>query len=175
MRAGCPSCRQATRSTGYIRLVPGGTSWWITGAERTVSEIVPAPPDAVRAFYVDLDNIALVHPLVVSVRSTSRTDTRDGYTETYRVRDRIPFGPLTFGITYTARLRVPVHGDVLTEARQFPRIALDGVVSFAASGDGTRVTERIRIEAPRPLAAVTVRQAVAAHAEMLAGIRTHFA
>jgi hypothetical protein len=68
-----------------------------------------------------------------------------------------------------------VHGDVLTEARQFPRVALDGVVSFVASGNGTRVTERIRIAAPRPLAAVTVRQAVAAHAEMLAGIRTHFA
>ena len=68
-----------------------------------------------------------------------------------------------------------MHGDVLTEARQFPRVALDGVVSFAASDDGTRVTERLRIEAPRPLAAVTVRQAVDAHAEMLAGIRSHFA
>jgi ligand-binding SRPBCC domain-containing protein len=142
---------------------------------RTVTETVPAPPDEVRAFYVDLDNIALVHPLVVSVRSTSRTDGDDGYTQTYRVRDRIPLGPLTLGISYTARLRVPVRGDVLTEARQFPGVALDGVVSFAASDDGTRVTERLRIAAPRPLAAVTVRQAVAAHAEMLAGIRNHFA
>jgi hypothetical protein len=78
------------------------------------------------------------------------------------------------GIGYTARLHVPVHGDVLTEARQFPRVALDGVVSFAEAGEGTRITERLRIQTPRPLAAVTVRQAVAAHVEMLAGIRKCF-
>jgi hypothetical protein len=149
-------------------------SWWIASAERTISDVVPAPPDVVRDFYVDLDNIKLVHPLVVSVQSTARTETADGYTQSYRVRDRIPFGPFALGIAYTARLRVPAHGDVLTEARQFPRITLDGVVSFAGMDEGTRVTERLRIQTPRPLAAVTVRQAVAAHVEMLAGIRTHF-
>jgi ligand-binding SRPBCC domain-containing protein len=141
---------------------------------RTVTDVVPAPPEEVRAFYVDLDNIKVVHPLVVSVQSTERTHTGDGYTQTYRVRDRIPLGPLTLSIAYTARLQVPMHGDVVTEARQFPRIALDGVVSFDAEGNGTRVTERLAIRAPRPLAATTVRQAVAAHAEMLAGIRRHF-
>jgi hypothetical protein len=149
-------------------------SWWIASAERTISDVVPAPPDVVRDFYVDLDNIRQVHPLVVSVQSTARTETADGYTQSYRVRDRIPFGPFTLGIAYTARLRVPKHGDVLTEARQFPRITLDGVVSFDGEGDGTRITERLRIRTPRPLAAVTVRQAVAAHVEMLAGIRAHF-
>ena len=34
--------------------------------------------------------------------------------------------------------------------------------------------QRLVIQAPRPLATTTVRQAVAAHAEMLAGIRRHF-
>jgi ligand-binding SRPBCC domain-containing protein len=139
-----------------------------------VSDVVAAPPDEVRDFYVDLDNIKLVHPLVVSVQSISRTETADGYTQTYRVRDRIPLGPVALGITYTAGVRVRAHGDVITEARQFPRVALHGVVSFAEAGDGTRITEQLRIEAPRPLAAVTVRQAVAAHVEMLAGIRRHF-
>lgn len=151
-----------------------GNGWWIVGAERTVTDVVPAPPEVVRAFYVDLDNIKRVHPLVVSVQSTARTETEDGYTQSYRVRDRIPFGPFALGIGYTARLWVPVHGDVRTEARQFPRVALDGVVSFDGEGDGTRITERLRIQAPRPLAAVTVRQAVAAHVEMMAGIRKHF-
>src|SRR6476469_7218793 len=111
------------------RLVPRANSWWTTDAARTVTETVTAPPDVVRAFYVDLDNITLVHPLVVSVRCTSRTDGDDGHTQTYRVRDRIPLGPLTLAISYTARLRVPVHGDVSTEARQFPGVALHGVVS----------------------------------------------
>src|SRR5882757_4197750 len=122
-----------------------GEGWWITRAERTLTELVPAPPDEVRAFYVDLDNIKALHPLIASVETTGRQESTDGYTQAYRVRDRIPLGPITIGIAYTARLHVPVHGDVLTEARQFPRVALDGVVSFDESGDGTRITERLRI------------------------------
>ena len=51
---------------------------------------------------------------------------------------------------------------------------LRGTVSFDPAGGGTRVTERIRITAPRLLAPVTVREAVKAHIEMLTGIRRHF-
>lgn len=149
-------------------------SFWIAHAERTISEEIPAPPDAVRDFYVDLDNIKDLHPLVISVEVLSNDKTADGYAKTYRVRDRIPMGPLSMGITYWARVQVPTHGDVLTEARQFPRVRLNGIVSFEPTQLGTRLTERIVIAAPRPLAAITQRQAVDAHAAMLAGIRGHF-
>lgn len=142
--------------------------------EATVSEDVPAPVDQVRAHYVDLDNITDVHPLVVSVHTLSRRDTDDGYTHTYRVRDRIPMGFATLPVSYTATLRVPRTGPVLTEARQFPAVRLDGVVSFEEIPTGTRLTERIRISAPWPLLGLTARQAVAAHTEMLAGIRRRF-
>ncbi len=93
---------------------------------------------------------------------------------TYRVRDRIPLGPLTMPITYWARVQVPTDGDVITEARQFPRVRLSGVVSFQPTEVGTRLTERLSIAAPRLLAAVTEREAVDAHGVMLAGIRSHF-
>jgi hypothetical protein len=136
---------------------------------------VPAPPDAVRDFYVDLENIKLVHPLIVSVETVSRSETPDGYVQSYRVIDRIPLGPFTMQITYQARLHVPRDGDVLTEADQSPGVRLRGTVSFEPIETGTRVTERIRIAAPRLLAAVTIREAVKAHTEMLAGIRRHFA
>ncbi len=149
-------------------------SWWIAHAERTLTERVPAPPAAVRDFYVDLDNIKIVHPLIVSVETISRTETSDGYQHSYRVVDRIPLGPLTLKTTYTARLQVPVHGDVLTEADQSPGVRLRGTVSFEPAGGGTRVTERIRFAAPRVLSWVTVREGVKAHVEMLAGIRRHF-
>jgi hypothetical protein len=149
-------------------------SWWIAHAERTLTEEVPAPPEAVRDFYVDLDNINIVHPLIVSVQTISRTETSDGYLHSYRVVDRIPLGPLTLKITYTARLQVPAHGDVLTEADQFPGVRLRGTVSFEPACRGTRVTERIRFAAPRLLSSVTVREGVKAHVEMLAGIRRHF-
>ena len=142
--------------------------------ERVLAEDVPGAPDEVRAHYVDLNNIKAVHPLVVAVDSLSRTATDDGYVQLYRVRDRIPLGPLTLPISYTARLEVPSSGPVLTQARQFPAVRLDSVVSFDPIPEGTRLTERIRFTAPWPLLAVTVRQAVQAHNEMLAGIRRHF-
>lgn len=149
-------------------------SWWVAHAERTLSEEVPAPPADVRGFYVDLDNIKLVHPLIVSVQATSRTETPDGYLQSYRVIDRIPLGRLTIRITYRAWLHVTNDGDVITEADQFPGVHLRGTVSFAPIDGGTRITERIGITAPRPLAAVTTREAVTAHIAMLAGIRRHF-
>jgi hypothetical protein len=149
-------------------------SWWVTEAERTLSEEVPAPPGAVRDFYVDLRNIKLVHPLIVSVESLSRNATPDGYLQSYRVVDRIAFGPFTMKTAYRARLQVPADGDVLTEADQFPGVRLRGTVRFEPIAGGSRVTERIRIAAPRPLAAVTIREAVKAHIAMLVGIRQHF-
>ena len=149
-------------------------SWWVAHAERTLSEDVPAPPEQVRDFYVDLDNIKLMHPLIVSVQATSRTEIPEGYLQSYRVVDRIPLGPFTIRITYRARLHVRTDGEVTTEADQSPGVRLRGTVSFAPIDGGTRITERIRIAAPRPLAPMTTREAVKAHIEMLAGIRRHF-
>jgi Polyketide cyclase / dehydrase and lipid transport len=149
-------------------------SFWIAHAERTISEEIPAPPDVVRDFYVDLDNIKEFHPLVVSVQVLSHSRSDGGYQQTYRVRDRIPLGPLTLPITYWAQVHVPTSGDVITEARQFPWVRLNGVVSFQPTEAGTRLTERLTIAAPRLLAATTEREAVDAHVVMLAGIRSHF-
>jgi len=149
-------------------------SWWIARTEKTLSEDVPAPPDEVRDFYVDLDNIKLVHPLIVSVQTISRTEGPDGHRQSYRVKDRIPLGPLTIKINYEARLDVPRDGDVLTEADQSPGVRLRGRVSFEPIDAGTRITERILIAAPRPLAPMTTREGVKAHIAMLAGIRRHF-
>ena len=55
-------------------------SFWIADAAETLTEEIPATPDKVRDFYVDLDNIKVVHPLVVSVRDTLSTDTISGCT-----------------------------------------------------------------------------------------------
>ncbi len=147
---------------------------WITRVERTLYEDVPGPPGDVRTFYADLDNIKVVHPLVVSVRTVDRRETADGYMQTYRVVDRIPLGRVHLRTSYVARLDVPVTGDVRSEARQFPRVRLRGTVAFEPTATGTRIVERVQIEAPWPLASVTTRKAVEAHTEMLAGIRRHF-
>ena len=142
--------------------------------ERVVSAQISASPGRVRDFYVNLDNIVDLHPLVVDVRSLSKTETTDGYEQVYRVKDVVPLGVLRLPITYTATLTVPHSGPVRTRARQFPRVRLDSVVSFEADGTGTRLTERIAISAPPALRGITVRRALAAHADMLDGIRRHF-
>lgn len=149
-------------------------SWWIAESVRTLTEEVPAPPDAVRDFYVDLDSLEIVHPLIVSVQELSRSEDVDGYRQSYRVVDQLRLGPLAFKIAYRASWRVPTQGDVHTEAVQSPGVRLRGTVAFDPIEGGTRITERVRIAAPRPLAAYTVREAVKAHIAMLAAIRSHF-
>lgn len=142
--------------------------------QRVVSALIAGSPADVHHFYVDLDNIVDLHPLVVEVRSFSKVDTPEGYEQKYCVKDVVPLGFLKLPITYTATLTVPDSGPVLTCARQFPRVRLDAVVTFDAEGAGTRLTERIAIGAPRPLLGITVSRAVAAHTDMLEGIRRHF-
>jgi hypothetical protein len=112
---------------------------------------------------------------VVAVHATDRRTTSDGYIQTYRVHDRIPLGPFTLCTGYTATLNVPETGDVTAEARQFPRVRLSSTVAFEDADAGTRVSERVRIQAPRPLAAITTREAIKAHIAMLSGIRRVFA
>jgi hypothetical protein len=181
---GSPPCASSRSAQRVLAPVDGGQQAtltlvafsWITRTHRVVAETIPAAPAQVRAFYVDLANIVQLHPLVVAVRSTARRATEDGYTETFRVHDRIPLaGPVVVPINYRVTLMVPTAGDVTTESRQFPRVRLRSVVSFTATGEGTRVVEDIEIEAPTPLARLTVGQATAAHVEMLAGIRRVFA
>ena len=149
-------------------------SWWTACAERTLTEQIPAPPEEVRRFYADLNNIRHVHPLVISVRTIARRETADGCMQTYRVRDRIPLKLFTLRVSYRARVYVPAAGDVIAEARQFPRVHLHNRVTFEQFDGGTRVVERMRIEAPRILATVTTREAVDSHVAMLAGIRRYF-
>ncbi len=85
-------------------------SWWVVGSEHTLSQQVPAPPAAVRDFYVDLDNLRLVHPLIVAVQTLFRGQTPDGYLHRYRVTDRIPLGPLALRINYRAQVLVRADG-----------------------------------------------------------------
>jgi len=84
-------------------------------------------------------------------------------------------GPFSFRITYRAGWHVPDQGAVETEAYQSPRVRLHGTVAFDPAPGGTRVAERLRISAPRPLVGYTTREAVKAHAAMFSRIRTHFA
>jgi len=128
----------------------------------------------VRNFYVDLERMPEVHPLVVSVTPTGRHDTDQGYRQSYRITDRIPFGRLSAPIRYRVELWVPRSGDVRAQSWQFPQVTLDTTISFEPDGDGTLLTERMQICAPRVLLRFTVHQAVDAHRQMLSAIAAKF-
>ncbi|MBN9635679.1 MAG: SRPBCC family protein [Actinobacteria bacterium] len=147
---------------------------WLSRSRFELREEVPAAPGDARTFYADLANMKLVHPLVVAVDCLVDRQDAQGRRRDYRVRDRIPFGPLALAVSYRATVLIAPDGVVHTEARQSPRVRLRGTVAFAASGAGTVVTETVDIAAPRPLIAFTAAQAEKAHAAMLAAIRRHF-
>jgi hypothetical protein len=143
-------------------------------AVRTLVQDVAAPPGQVRDFYVDLSNLPQTHPLVVSVKCTARREVAAGRQADYRVRDRIPLGPLTLPVVYAARITVATTGAVTAEARQFPGVRLNSRVTFDPIEDGTRVAEQLTIRAPAPLLGFTVGQAVKAHIAMLAAVARKF-
>lgn len=147
---------------------------WLSRSRFELSEEVPGAPDDVRTFYTDLANMKRVHPLVVAVDCLADRQDARGHRRDYRVRDRIPFGPLALTVTYRATVLIAPDGVVHTEARQFPKVRLSGTVTFKPAGAGTVVREAVDIEAPKPLASFTVEQAEKAHAAMLRAIRRHF-
>ncbi|MGX9672784.1 SRPBCC family protein [Mycobacterium sp. HM-7] len=147
---------------------------WLSRSRFELREAVPGAPEDVRTFYTDLANMKLVHPLVVAVDCVDDRQDARGHFRAYRVRDRIPLGPLSLAVTYRATVLIAPGGVVHSEARQFPRVRLRGTVTFAPAGAGTTVIEAVDIEAPRPLAAFTAAAAEKAHAAMLAAIRRHF-
>ena len=147
---------------------------WIVQTRRRLTAEVPAPPDRVRAFYADLHNMTLVHPLVTSVTCAQHRVDPSGDYRDYRILDRIPLGPLTLSVRYRASVLLTPDGLVHTDSRQFPRVRLSGTVTFSPSPTGSTVTDDVMISAPRPLAAFTVAQAVTAHTAMLARMSDYF-
>ncbi|MGA5465699.1 SRPBCC family protein [Mycobacterium sp. NPDC050041] len=141
-------------------------SWWRARSEWTLTEWVPSDPATTRAFYTDLTNLPTVHPLILAVREVA-----PGH---WRIKERNTFGPLSFRTSYTANLRVGADGHVVGDSQAHLGVRLRDVVSFDAVDGGTRIVERVRIVAPRPLIGYAHREAVRAHQEMLAAMRRHF-
>jgi hypothetical protein len=122
-----------------------------------------APRDRVRSFLCDLHNYRDLHPLIVAVEDLA-ADAARPKARRYRITDRIPFGPFGVTIAYTAAIEAQGPGRVRAEAWQTPGIHLTTEYELADLGyRGTRLVERVSVEAPWPLRRFTIRQARAAH------------
>lgn len=141
-------------------------SWWRASSDWTLTEFVPTDPATMRAFYTDLTNLTTAHPLILTVREVAPGQ--------WRVQERNNLGPLSFRTWYSVKLDVGPDGDVVGESHAHLGVRLHDVVSFEAVDGGTKVVERVRIVAPRPLIGYAHREALKAHEEMLAAMRRHF-
>jgi len=120
----------------------------------------------VHAFLCDLRNYVPLHPLIESIEELSPTDEMPS-ARRYRVVDRIPLGPLRLRTTYTAALEPISEHEVHGYAWQSPGIRLHTVYALEDVASGTRLIERVSIDAPRILRRFVVSQARRSHEETL--------
>jgi hypothetical protein len=128
--------------------------------------------ERLHAFLCDLENYAPLHPLIESIEEIAATPELPG-ARRYRVVDRIPLGPFRLRTVYIAALDPVSEREVHGHAWQSPGVRLHTVYALEESALGTRLIERVSVEAPRFLAFV-VRQARRSHEETLARMKELF-
>jgi len=134
--------------------------------------LIAAPPQKVRSFFARMENLPLIHPLILNVQYVKTTRTEDQVPiQHYRVRDRMRLGPLLLTFTYRVQMLENAEGDLVFETFQSPRIYLFNTTRFLPHPSGTRVTEQVDIDAPRLLLQVVRDQGKQAHWQMLANMK----
>ncbi len=89
----------------------------------------------------------------------------------YRVVDRVRLGPFRLRTVYTAALESATANEVHGHAWQSPGIRLQTIYSLERTESGTRLVERVSIEAPLILRRFVVSQARRSHKETLAKMK----
>jgi hypothetical protein len=125
-----------------------------------------APPDQVRDYLADLHNFSALHPLIESIDDLAPRPERPD-ARFYRVVDRISFGPFRVRTTYVASLEVVSDFEVHGDAWQRPAVRLHTVYELHPEHGGTRLVERVEVEAPWGMRRFVTTQARQAHAETL--------
>lgn len=125
----------------------------------------------VHAFLCDLQNYVPLHPLIESIEELAPADAMPR-ARRYRVVDRIPLGPFRLRAIYTASLESVTDHEVHGHARQSPGIRLHTVYELEEVAAGTRLVERVFVDAPSILRRFVVQQARASHDKTLQGMKT---
>ncbi len=89
----------------------------------------------------------------------------------YRVVDRIRLGPFRLRSVYTAALESATENEVHGHAWQSPGIRLKTIYALETTESGTRLVERVSIEAPFLLRRFVVSQARQSHKETLSKMK----
>jgi hypothetical protein len=130
---------------------------------------IGVPLAELHAFLCDLENYVPLHPLIESIEEIPPSDElpHAPHARRYRVVDRIPVGPFRLRTQYTAALDPVSEREVHGHAWQSPGIRLHTVYQLEEVASGTRLVERVSVEAPRILRRLVVTQARRSHEETL--------
>ena len=119
------------------------------------------PPERAAAVLADIGHQRAVHPLIIDIQEQPP---RPGALRSYRITDRVPFGPVRLRVTYAADLLSAAPNEVVSLARQRPATTVRNRTLIARRPNLTEITVEITITAPRLLQPYVVRQARRAHA-----------
>ena len=131
---------------------------------------IRVPQERLHAFLCDLHNYVPLHPLIESIEEISPTDEMPG-ARRYRVVDRIPLGPFRLRTVYVAALESVTASEVRGHAWQSPGVRLLTIYALEETESGTRLVERVSIQAPRILRRFVVSRARQSHEETLAKMK----
>ncbi len=131
---------------------------------------IRVPQARLHAFLCDLHNYVPLHPLIESIEEISPTEEMPR-ARRYRVVDRVPLGPFRLRTSYTAALESVSPEEVRGYAWQSPGVRLQTNYALEKTESGTRLVERVCIEAPRLLRRFVVSKARQSHEETLAKMK----
>jgi carbon monoxide dehydrogenase subunit G len=117
---------------------------------------VPAPAGRIYAHLSEPESYVGLSPLVVEVRDVRR----DGGTVSYVAVERFTAGPLRHDNLIAVTMTFPQPGRQLVSDVVSPgRVRLVATVDLLPEGDGTRVTETVRVTFPALLRPLVLGQA----------------
>jgi len=139
-------------------------------ASFSVETFIDVPIERVHAQLRDLRNYGEFHPLLIRVSELPR-DPEKPDTQRCEMLERLTFGPFAWRSTYTAEIREVSPTELHAEAWAPAGVHLRNRFTLAAEGTGTRIVERVEIEAPGLLLRYAARTAEAAHTDQFARLR----
>ena len=117
----------------------------------------------------EVERLGELHPLIVSVKPVPPVD---GALRSYKVTDRLQWGPVRFRITYEADVLSVTPGEIRTAARQKPRTTLQSTARLSQGGDVVRIDVQVTMQAPSLLFPYAYRTGKAAHLELAQRIKS---
>lgn len=130
----------------------------VSTAELRHSAVIAAPPATIFDHLSRAESYIGLSPLLVAVRDVHTTPGEVRYVAVERFR----LGPLHWDNPIRVTMTFPAPGRTIhSDVRSPGRVHLDATMELEPVGDGTRVTESVRVTYPRLLHRFVVGQATA--------------